>query len=277
MGSFSVIVLDLDGTVFLPLEPYGWGRMSPRVIAAIRAADEAGYLVVPATGRPPYRLLDRLAPLGLTGPVVVCNGAATVSSAGAVLHESPLPAHVVAATVEALRVRVPGVRFAVVRDGGHSLLAETDYPELVTGWHDHLRDVAEIETAPLADVIGQPCTNLVVRHATVGPRDLADVVGDLPGVVAMYSNDDFLEVQAVGLSKAAALARVCAEHGFTAADVVAFGDSRNDAAMLTWAGRAVAMGNASDEIKALADLVAPSNADDGVAVVIEEMLAGDRR
>ena len=63
--------------------------------------------------------------------------------------------------------------------------------------------------------------------------------------------------------------KVAAEHGITAAEVVAFGDMPNDIPMLSWAGLGVAVANAHEEAKAVADEVTLSNDDDGVAVVIE--------
>ena len=68
------------------------------------------------------------------------------------------------------------------------------------------------------------------------------------------------------------MARVCTHLGITAAEVAAFGDQRNDVAMLTWAGLGVAMGNALPEVKAQADHVTLSNDDDGLANELEKLL-----
>ena len=54
--------------------------------------------------------------------------------------------------------------------------------------------------------------------------------------------------------------------------MVAFGDGLNDHEMLTWAGHGVAMGNADDATKAIADEVTASNDDDGVASVVERLV-----
>ena len=270
----TALALDLDGTLFLPSNPdSATPQISTRVVDAIQRADHTGYLVLPATGRPPQGLAQSLAPLRLTGPMVVCNGAAAISGSGQVMFEELLSPELLASTVEALREKLPGVKFAVVRDGGQSLLVEEGYPELVVSHRDHLRDPGELVTLPLDELISEGCVNLVVRHPSVGPRELAEVVATLPGVVPMYSNDLLLEVQAAGVSKATGVARVCAAYGIGPEQVIAIGDSNNDRELLAWAGCSVAMGNAPDDLKALADLVAPSNSDDGVAVVLEELLA----
>ena len=75
-------------------------------------------------------------------------------------------------------------------------------------------------------------------------------------------------------SKSAAAAALCDLYGIGRGDVVAFGDNFNDVDLLQFAGTGVAMGNAPDAVKAAADLVAPSNAEDGLAVVLDSLLQG---
>lgn len=62
--------------------------------------------------------------------------------------------------------------------------------------------------------------------------------------------------------------------GFKAADTIAFGDMPNDIPMFGWAAYGVAMANAHDELKAVADEVTASNDEDGIAEVLERLLAG---
>ena len=74
--------------------------------------------------------------------------------------------------------------------------------------------------------------------------------------------------------KGTGLRWLCEHLGIERADVVAIGDEYNDHEMLRWAGHGVAMGNADAVTKALADSVTSTNAEDGVAVAIERLLAG---
>ena len=87
---------------------------------------------------------------------------------------------------------------------------------------------------------------------------------------ATWSVDGLVEISAAGVTKAAALARVCDRLGIDAADVVAFGDMPNDLALLAWAGTSYAVSNAHPSVLAAADHVTASNDEDGVA----EALAG---
>jgi hydroxymethylpyrimidine pyrophosphatase-like HAD family hydrolase len=97
-----------------------------------------------------------------------------------------------------------------------------------------------------------------------------------PELAVTHMGADCVEIGPAGIDKAAGLAWLCAHLGVDRADVVAFGDEHNDHAMLRWAGHGVAMANANEQTRALADEIAPANVDDGVAVVIERLLAERR-
>lgn len=60
--------------------------------------------------------------------------------------------------------------------------------------------------------------------------------------------------------------------GFDRKDIIAFGDETNDLQMLDYAGVGVAMGNAAESVKNVANVVTASNQDDGIAVYLEENL-----
>jgi hydroxymethylpyrimidine pyrophosphatase-like HAD family hydrolase len=99
--------------------------------------------------------------------------------------------------------------------------------------------------------------------AAVGDR--AHATWSIPGLV---------EISAAGVTKASALIGLCKTLGVEAADVVAFGDMPNDLPMLAWAGTSYAMANAHESVLALADHVAPPCEEEGVADVLEGLLAG---
>ena len=85
------------------------------------------------------------------------------------------------------------------------------------------------------------------------------------------STGALVEISAADVTKASTLALLCDELGVTREEVVAFGDMPNDLAMLRWAGTSYAMANAHPSVLDLADRRAPSNEDDGVAAVLEEL------
>ena len=85
--------------------------------------------------------------------------------------------------------------------------------------------------------------------------------------------DCLLEISAAGVTKASTLAKVAAELGVDASGVLAFGDQPNDVAMLEWAGLAYAMGGGHPEALAAVPLHAEPVAADGVALVLEALIA----
>lgn len=89
------------------------------------------------------------------------------------------------------------------------------------------------------------------------------------------SNPSNLEVNAAGINKANGLKKVCSLLGITMDNVIAMGDSLNDYTMIREAGIGVAMGNAQEKVKKVADWVTATNDDDGVAVAIRKWVLKD--
>jgi hydroxymethylpyrimidine pyrophosphatase-like HAD family hydrolase len=126
--------------------------------------------------------------------------------------------------------------------------------------------------APAAELVREPVVKLMFRHE----RHTADAMlaraqvaaGDRAEVTHSNSAGDLLEISAVGVSKATALAALCDRRGVAAERVVAFGDMPNDLSMLRWAGHGVAVAGSHPDVLDVADEVAPSNDEDGVARVL---------
>ena len=88
------------------------------------------------------------------------------------------------------------------------------------------------------------------------------------------SESNYLEILPAGITKGDGVADLIASLGYSPDEVVAFGDNQNDREMIKLAGWGVAMGNASDELKRVANYVAPTNGEDGVAHVLELLMGG---
>ncbi len=142
-------------------------------------------------------------------------------------------------------------------------------PEVVHRYPELQRDAPTVDDAML---------KLLVRHPHL---DEAALLGVLEPAVpddvhATSSGFGIVEVTGAGVHKAHALGVLCGRLGIDAAEVVALGDNRNDVEMLRWAGRGVAMGNAVPAAVEAADDRTGHHMDDGVAIVIEEVVAGLR-
>ena len=87
----------------------------------------------------------------------------------------------------------------------------------------------------------------------------------------MFTAPFYFEFTAKGIDKAKAIKDVLESRGYQKEDMIAFGDSHNDISMLSYAGTSVAMGNAVEEVKELADMVTLSNNEDGIAIALQQL------
>ena len=90
----------------------------------------------------------------------------------------------------------------------------------------------------------------------------------------MFTAPFYYEFTAKNVDKAKAIDTAFAELGYTADEMIAFGDAENDISMVQYAGIGVAMGNAVDALKAIADEVTLSNDEDGIAVSLYRHIEG---
>lgn len=247
-----LVALDIDGTLLDMHE-----EMSAAVLDAVHAARAAGVHVVLSTGRSVYgigRIIDRL---GLTsGHCVASNGAVTftyrpIEITRAITFDARRAVEMVLAEVPDALVAVEVI--------GRGYRANADFPEgEITG---------EMWIESVEQLISEPVTRVIIRDPESSAEDfiaLARAVG-LHGTNYFVGYTAWLDLAPEGVSKASGLAEIAAELHVPRADVLAIGDGRNDLEMLRWAGRGVAMGQAPAEVKAAADAVTGTLADDGAA------------
>jgi hypothetical protein len=117
-------------------------------------------------------------------------------------------------------------------------------------------------------------TKLIVRDDELEHDELVRVVQHIVGERANVTHSGYgiVELSAAGVDKARGLRVACERHGIDLDDVIAFGDMPNDLPMIRIAGHGVAVANAHTDVLAAADEITASNADDGVAQVLERLL-----
>ena len=265
MHGIRLVASDLDGTLLLPDE-----TVSERTRAALAAAKEAGITVVLVSGRQPRSLGPIAERIGVGGIAICANGALIWDlDAGTLVDATPLAADLAARLVHALREAIPGVLFAVELESGFGH---------ERGWAEDPAAVRpEALEADAIELITGPVVKLLLRHPTLPFAELADkarqAIGD--DAVATWAGLRLVEISAAGVTKAFALERLCDRLGIDASEVVAVGDMPNDLAMLNWAGTAVAVANATQEVLEAADEVTAANVEDGVAQLLERILAAN--
>ncbi|MFF1410108.1 HAD hydrolase family protein [Streptomyces sp. NPDC058289] len=281
-----LIATDLDGTLLRDDK-----SVSERTVAALAAAEEAGIAVFFVTGRPARWMgvvSDHVQGHGLA---ICANGAAVVDLHAIDRHATdedaadrqpsgrefvqvrPLPRITALKVVEALRAAAPGTSFAVELTTGINY--EPQYPPF---FQDPGANVATAENLlhEATDDDSAPVLKVLAHHSELAPDEFLALARSVAGAYASITRSSptsLLEISGPGVSKASTLALCCEERGISPAEVVAFGDMPNDVEMLGWAGTSYAMGNAHPDVIAAASGRTVANNEDGVALVIERILA----
>ncbi|MEU8360387.1 HAD family hydrolase [Nonomuraea sp. NPDC048882] len=258
-----IVATDLDGTLLSST-----GSVSPRTRKALRAARAAGAEIVFVTARAPRGVREIAAQAEVTGTAICSNGAVVYDLAtDEITASSPLDPQAARKVAEALALALPDVGLAV--ETGRNVLTEAAYTRRIEQDAAFYREVDSVFGAdrPIVKLLAMsPSRTADEMYAAV-----SETVGDLAEVT--YSGlEGLLEISAPGVTKAATLDRLCQERGVGASDVVAFGDMPNDLAVLLYAGAGYAMANAHELVLAAAEHRTLSNDEDGVAVVLEELL-----
>jgi Cof subfamily protein (haloacid dehalogenase superfamily) len=276
---------DLDGTLLRTD-----GTVSERNRAALLRADREGLLITFATGRPPRWLYDVSNATGHTGLAVAANGAVIFDLAtDKVIAEHLLTVELLNEVTAALRSKYPQVVFGIEYGDNPARAGLTPTAHTTFGAEPTYRHSWEVSPArdrsgnelplplisDLETIISQPGVKLLVKDVSADPNRFHTDVDELLGhqvSVTFSSTVGLLEVGAAGITKASGLAYVAAQHGIEPSEVAVVGDMPNDLPMLAWAGESYAVANAHPSVLEAAQYRLPSNDDDAVAQLIDQLL-----
>jgi hypothetical protein len=280
-----LVAIDVDGTLL----PTFTQALAARVALALKAAQEAGITVAIATGRRAAYTAPLLTGHGLRAdtPLITSNGAVVRTLGGDRIDRCTMEARVARGLCGVLRP-FGAVVFTFDRPGRGELVLE-DLAQAhgrIALWVEANRNAIEV-IKPLEDALmdgddpiqGMAAGSLSLMRAAELAVRASEWAGDCECVRTEYPARDLsiLDLLPQGVSKGAALKKLAAHLGVERKDVMAIGDNWNDVEMLEWAGQGVLMGNAAVELRAMAKTrdweQAPSNDEDGVAVVLEAAIA----
>jgi Cof subfamily protein (haloacid dehalogenase superfamily) len=262
----SLVLADVDGT--LVDEQKILTERAQKVVGALRSA---GIRFAITSGRPPRGMAMLFEPLDLDTPIAGFNGGLFVNSDLSILEQRTVPADVAREAIDLMRKRGLDVW---VYSGNDWLITKPDAPhvareawtvkfepKIVPDVTEHLLDVAKIVGVSDDRDRVQRCE--AEAQAALGER-----------ATATRSQPYYLDVTNKDANKGAVVAYLSDRMGIPAKEIAAIGDQPNDVLMFKRSGLSIAMGNASDEVKAQAAATTASYNDEGFAKAMERFILG---
>jgi hypothetical protein len=262
----KLLVLDLDGTLTNSRK-----EITSKTLDALHRLQQAGHTIVLASGRPTAgikQVADALELETQGGYVLAFNGARIIDwRTQEVLFQQTLE-----------HAYLQRLYDAAVAHGLTILTYRDEYALAGTPANEYAEFEAKINHMILtpveqfAEYVDFPINKCLMsgapEHVKACEDELLPELGDCLSI--FKSEDFFLEIMAKDIDKAASLDRLVNLLGMTREQVVCCGDGYNDISMIQYAGVGVAMDNAKDVVKEVADVVTGSNDEDGLVPIVEK-------
>ena len=269
MAEIKVLALDLDGTLTNDQK-----EVTPRTRAALDAAIAKGVTVVLASGRPTAGILPLAKELGLDqkgGCILSYNGGKIIDCrTGETLYQKQLDP----ALVPQLCAFAAAQDVAILTYNSEGVVCERD-KDVWANKECFTCKLPMTHVDDLASYVDYPICKMLI---TLDParRDAVCAAGQqqFEGRADLYpSSPFFIETVPLGVAKDGSLAALLERMGLARENLMACGDGLNDRSMIQYAGVGVAMQNAEQPVKDVADYVtAADNNHDGVAEAVEKFI-----
>jgi hypothetical protein len=264
---YKMIVLDLDDTLLNDEH-----TLSKRNKEALMAAQELGVKVVLASGRPTFGMVSIAKDLQLDQ-----YGSYILSFNGSKIINAKTNEEIFNSTISS---EMAHRLYDLSRREGVAILSYKDESIVIEEPNEYADIEATITGLPMqiVDQFKATITEPVVKAMMLAHPDVLvnveqTLVKEVGEEVSVFrSKPFFLEFTALNVTKGTSLHQLTQKLGIAAEEVIAIGDSYNDITMIEFAGLGVAMGNAPDAIKEIANHVTDTNNNDGVAQVVEDFI-----
>jgi len=264
VSKVSLVLADVDGTLVTAEKV-----LTERAKAAVKALNAAGIAFAITSGRPPRGMAMLIDPLALRTPVAGFNGGIFVKPDMTIIEE-----HVLAADVakHALEIILRHGMDVWVYSGQDWLVRDSSAPHVA-------REQWTVKFAPTVVKDFEAVLGRAVK--IVGVSDDYDLVArcekDAQGALGANasvarSQPYYLDVTHPDANKGTVVATLSKLLSIPASEVATLGDMPNDVLMFRKSGLSIAMGNASPQVQAQANLVTDSNNDEGFAKAIERFV-----
>jgi len=262
----SMVIADVDGTLLTDDKV-----LTKRAQAAVHALHEAGIRFAITSGRPPRGMAMLFDPLDLDTPIAGFNGGLFVRRDLSIIAEKTLPSDISGQALELIRAHgldtwlYRGNDWLITKPGAPHVAREAwtvkFEPTVAANFDDKLDHVAKI--VGVSDDHDQVQRCEADAQATFGER-----------ATASRSQPYYLDITHKEANKGAVVDYLSDYFAVPPEEIATIGDSPNDVLMFKRSGLSIAMGNASDQVKAQAKVTTDSYNDEGFAKAIERFVLG---
>ena len=271
----KLIAFDLDGTLLTKDK-----HLSPRTRRALASAAEHGIELVPATGRSFAGVPEEVRFLAGVHYIITTNGAAIYTPAGELVREKIIDRKT---AIEILRRSDRRRAIAAAYIAGRGYMETGDLPRAmeiglraeVLHYYKTTRELVP----DLAEFIEMQENDIQLLAFAVDKNDrftheaITSLAKNYDGANLVFGSPHDMDISNSESGKGIALQYIAERLGIERTQIAAIGDSANDIDMLRIAGLSIAMENGDNAVKNSAKIIAPSNNDDGAAIIIEKILS----
>lgn len=248
----KALFFDIDGT----LVSFNTHRIPPSAIEAVEQAKKQGIRIYISTGRP-YPLIDNIGEIShLVDGYITANGAYCFVGNREVLCR-PVPAP----HVRTLLKKADEMGFATMIVGEKDLAMHHDNEQARRIFRD-LLNVAQTNTGIDTESLLQQ--RILQLTPVITEAEENQIMPLMPDCLCTRWHPDFADITAAGANKGSGLLAIAASEQLRPEETAAFGDGGNDLSILQTAGLGIAMGNATDNLKAAADHITATVDEDGI-------------
>lgn len=253
MNKIKAIFFDIDGT----LVSFRTHSIPSSTSVALNKLRQKGIKLFIASGRQ-FGLINNLGQEHFDGYVTI-NGALTLVD-NKIINHTPIP-----------RTDIDAVNQILCSDKKFPCIFVTEKEILSNYTNNDVEEIKQLINFPNIPVgnIKDNTDDVYQLIAFFRKEQEEEIMCKLPNCTTARWHPLFADVIASGVSKVTGIESVCKHFGIKQEEVMAFGDGGNDIEMLQWAGVGVAMGNANDEVKQIADFVTTSVDEDGILNAVQ--------
>ena len=276
MSNIKVIIMDVDGTLTNSKK-----IISEKTKDALIKAQKSGVLLILASGRPTSGLMDFARELEMdknNGLLVSFNGAKVINcQTNEVLFNETMSVEDGQAVLEHMKKfdvkpMIDKDNYMYVNDVFNNQIHYKGQPLNIIQYESRGGKFKLCEKDDLVAFADYPLNKILTagepEYLQANYKEMMEPFKDT--LSCMFTAPFYFEFTAKGIDKAKALDTVLIPMGYKREEMIAFGDGHNDSSMIKYAGVGVAMDNAVEDLKAIADEVTLSNDEDGIAVYLNK-------